>query len=80
MKNLSQKCVKSDVKSQVVCNYHLGERHLRTAVSPWATRLLIGIIRKSSAITAETKISYFSLYDYWRFPEVVSVSEKNMFL
>ena len=51
-RNLGQKCVKSSGKSSF-CNYHLGARHLSTAVSPWATRLLIGIIRKSSAITAD---------------------------
>ena len=44
--------MKSSVKCSF-CNYHLGARHLRTAVSPWATLLLIGIMRKSSAITGD---------------------------
>ena len=59
-RNLGQKCVKSSVKSSF-CNYHLGARHLRTAVSPWATRLLIGIIRKSSAITGDKMITIGNL-------------------
>ena len=76
-----------------LCNYHLGAKHLRTAVSPWATRLLIGIIRKSSAITGdenmiimiiifyENMIMIIIFYDdKWQYPEVVYVSEKNMFL
>ena len=62
-RNLGQKYVKSSSKSSF-CNYHLGARHLSTAVSPWATRLLIGIIRKSSAITADKIVITGKLHDH----------------
>ena len=62
-RNLGHKCVKSSSMSSF-CNYHLGARHLSTAVSPWATRLLIGIIRKSSAITADKIVITGKHYDH----------------